>query len=668
MNMNIDMSEYKDLFISEIREYLGKLNELILTLEKEKDNDEIVNEIFRLVHSIKGSSAAMGLTDLSNLAHAMEDLITALKEKKLEISSDIIDLLLKGIDFIEKMIDAYEKGQPLPSPKKFIEILRKITEKSEREINIAEQAGAQNETIFKLVIRLSEECPSPKLKVFAILKEVEERGVLINVNPDPASMDKDVREIVIFFIARKDVIPELETVLSKIPEISEFNIQETSAEETGLDVRKLEELKLMKPSDEEVTRLVKKIEEFIESEESVTIESGVEKDYMHKRIEEIKVKVKSLDKLFDLVGEIILIKSRLAQIAKKLDSSELYDVISSFELIANMLQEEVMNMRLVPVGQVFNLLPRLVRDLARELGKEVDLIIEGKDIALDRKILEEIVDPLMHVVRNAVDHGIEKPEERIAKGKPRVGTIIVSARREGDYVVIEVEDDGRGIDPEYVKKIAVERGLISRSVAEKLSDKEALMLITLPGFTTRNQSTQVSGRGIGMNIVKEKIESIGGVLEIDSKPGVGTKVIMKLPPSLAIIYAIIVRVGNEKFAVPITSIERIIYLDDNIIRSVAGKEVVYIHNKEILPLYRLSKILNINDASEKQALIVRTDKGRYALAVDYVEELESVVVKPLGKIVKNVRGIAGATILGDGRVCLILDPYTLVSLYEYSEE
>ena len=668
MNMNIDMSEYKDLFISEVREYLGKLNELILTLEKEKDNDEIVNEIFRLVHSIKGSSAAMGLTDLSNLAHAMEDLITALKEKKLEISSDIIDLLLKGIDFIEKMIDAYEKEQPLPSPKKFIEILRKITEKSEREINIAEQAGAQNETIFKLVIRLSEECPSPKLKVFAILKEVEERGVLINVNPDPASMDKDVREIVIFFIARKDVIPELETVLSKIPEISEFNIQETSAEETGLDVRKLEELKLMKPSDEEVTRLVKKIEEFIESEESVTIESGVEKDYMHKRIEEIKVKVKSLDKLFDLVGEIILIKSRLAQIAKKLDSSELYDVISSFELIANMLQEEVMNMRLVPVGQVFNLLPRLVRDLARELGKEVDLIIEGKDIALDRKILEEIVDPLMHVVRNAVDHGIEKPEERTAKGKPRVGTIIVSARREGDYVVIEVEDDGRGIDPEYVKKIAVERGLISRSVAEKLSDKEALMLITLPGFTTRNQSTQVSGRGIGMNIVKEKIESIGGVLEIDSKPGVGTKVIMKLPPSLAIIYAIIVRVGNEKFAVPITSIERIIDLDDNIIRSVAGKEVVYIHNKEILPLYRLSKILNINDASEKQALIVRTDKGRYALAVDYVEELESVVVKPLGKIVKNVRGIAGATILGDGRVCLILDPYTLVSLYEYSEE
>ncbi len=668
MNMNIDMSEYKDLFISEVREYLGKLNELILTLEKEKDNDEIVNEIFRLVHSIKGSSAAMGLTDLSNLAHAMEDLITALKEKKLEISSDIIDLLLKGIDFIEKMIDAYEKEQPLPSPKKFIEILRKITEKSEREINIAEQAGAQNETIFKLVIRLSEECPSPKLKVFAILKEVEERGVLINVNPDPASMDKDVREIVIFFIARKDVIPELETVLSKIPEISEFNIQETSAEETGLDVRKLEELKLMKPSDEEVTRLVKKIEEFIESEESVTIESGVEKDYMHKRIEEIKVKVKSLDKLFDLVGEIILIKSRLAQIAKKLDSSELYDVISSFELIANMLQEEVMNMRLVPVGQVFNLLPRLVRDLARELGKEVDLIIEGKDIALDRKILEEIVDPLMHVVRNAVDHGIEKPEERTAKGKPRVGTIIVSARREGDYVVIEVEDDGRGIDPEYVKKIAVERGLISRSVAEKLSDKEALMLITLPSFTTRSQSTQVSGRGIGMNIVKEKIESIGGVLEIDSKPGVGTKVIMKLPPSLAIIYAIIVRVGNEKFAVPITSIERIIDLDDNIIRSVAGKEVVYIHNKEILPLYRLSKILNINDASEKQALIVRTDKGRYALAVDYVEELESVVVKPLGKIVKNVRGIAGATILGDGRVCLILDPYTLVSLYEYSEE
>ena len=669
MNMDIDMSEYKEIFVSEVREYLSKLNNLLLTLEKQKSNLKLVNEIFRLIHSIKGSSAAMGLSDLSNLAHAMEDLLSAIKDGKLEVTSDIIDLLLKGIDFIGSMIDAYDEGKPLPSPNKLIEVIRSIQgsqEKAPQASSILSVQGQDSDTVCKLRIKLSDECPSPKLKVFAIMKEVEERGVLVNVKPDPTSMSKDAREVTIYFLADKDNLTELENVLRKIPEVAEFSINEANANEAGLSTEELGELSSVKPSDEEVAHLVKKIEEFIEGEESATVE--VEKDYMHKRIEEIKVKVKSLDKLFDLVGEMILVKSRLAQIAKKLNSPELSNTISSFELIANMLQEEVMNMRLVPIGQVFNLLPRLARDLSRELGKEVDLIIEGKDIALDRKILEEIVDPLMHVVRNAIDHGIEKPEERLAKGKPRVGTVRVSARREGNYVIIEVEDDGRGIDPSQVRKIAVERGLISQSAAEKLTDKEALMLITLPGFTTRKQSSQVSGRGIGMNVVKEKLESIGGVLEIESKPDVGTKVIMKLPPSLAVIYAIIVRVGDERYAVPVASIERIININKENVKSVAGREVVYTSNKEIIPLYRLSKLFSIRTKTngESQALLVRYDKGKYALAVDYVEELESVVVKPLGRIVKNVRGIAGATILGDGRVCLIMDPYTLVSSYEYS--
>ncbi len=662
--MSTDMSEYKELFISEVREYLNELNKLLISLEKDKMNNAIITEIFRLVHSIKGSSGIMGLSELSALAHAMEDVLSAIKEGKLKVTSNVIDLLLEGVDTIESMINAYEENKSYPHPTKLINALKKIIKSGQVEIRNPNSNFKETtqEKIFLLEVEVSKDCTSPKLRVFAVLKEVEERGILIRVDPDPAEMPKDVRDVRIYFMSSEEVITELSEAIKKMPEIYKYAIKEVSPEDIGIDPKELELLKSAKPSDEEVANLVKKIEEFIESEESATLEAGSDKDYVHKRIEEIKVKVKSLDKLFDLVGEMILVKSRLARIAKDLNKPELTNIISSFELIANMLQEEVMNMRLVPIGQVFNLLPRLVRDLAKELGKEVDLIIEGSDIALDRKILEEIVDPLMHIVRNAVDHGIESPQERISKGKPAVGTIRVSARREGNYVIIEVEDDGKGINPELVKKIAIERGLISPAAAEKMTDKEALMLITLPGFTTRNQSSQVSGRGMGMNVVKEKLESIGGILEISSKVGAGTKITMKLPPSLAVINAAIVRVGNERFAIPVASIERILNLKKEIIRSITGREVIYSNTKEIIPLCRLSKIFNINDSNERQAIIIKAEGGKYAVAVDYVEELNDIVVKPLGRLVKNTRGIAGATILGDGKICLILDPYALYTL------
>lgn len=651
--MNDEIKEHKDIFISETREYITRLNDILIKLEKDPESKELVNELLRILHSIKSSSAMMGLNDLSMFVHRMEEFFQLVRDHKVRIMPETIDALLKGIDSIEKSVNAFERNLIYTiSDKEISELLEILKKRLE---------GSKSADVYVLSLRFDETCPSPKLRIFTLIKEIEERGTLIRVDPKPDDITKDTQDVKLVFTLfdDEDGKAELEEILKSSSEINEYSLEKKSCDEIGLVPKELEVLKKAKPSDEEVINLIRNIEETLDKEESVTVESGESvKDYVHKKIEEIKVKVKSLDALFDLVGELILVKSRLTSIAKKLGLPELIDVISSFERISNELQAEVMSMRLVPLSQIFNLLPRYVRDLSKELGKEVDLIIEGREIAIDRKILEEIVDPLIHVVKNAIDHGIEEPEERVKKGKPRVGTVRVVARREDNYVVIGVEDDGRGLDLKQIRKVAVERGLINPTTAERLSDKEVLSLITLPGFTTREQATQVSGRGMGMNTVKEKLEALGGVLEISSVPDKGTKVLLKLPPSLAVIRAVIIRSGDDKFAVPVTSVESITILSQGNIKSITGNEFIYTHGGEIIPLFRSSKILNTTASDEKLALILRNENQnrKYALAIDHVEEIEEIVIKPLGKIVKGIKGFTGATILGDGKVCLVIDP------------
>ncbi|RLG77007.1 MAG: hypothetical protein DRO12_03310 [Thermoprotei archaeon] len=656
--MDINPLEYKDLFLSEAKDNITKLNELLLKLEKVK-SAELVDEIFRIVHSLKSSSAAIGLDQLSLLMHSLEDLLTIIKEGKIDITSDIVDMLLKGIDLAESMILAFEENNPPPDAREFIEEIKRFTEHAKSSHS---HASVKDESfkLYSLTIKFSEDCTAPRLKMFTILKEVEEHGVLVKVHPDPASENVSSYEYEVVLYIEQGRLGELEKNLNKVEGVEEVKLREVKPEEVGVDSATLEELIESRPSSTEIEELVKKFEESLEKEESATLKVERESGYARRRIEEIKVKVKDLDMLLDVVGELVLIKSRLSRLAKESNVPSLKEVVSSFERTINTLQGIVMGMRLIPIGQVLGMLPRMVRDLSKELGKEVDLIIEGKDIALDRRILEEIIDPLMHIVRNAIDHGIESPEERVKSGKPRVGTIIVRAKREGDYVIIEVEDDGKGIDPKEVKKIAVEKGLISPSAAEKMSDEEAFMLITLPGFSTRKKASMVSGRGMGMSAVKEKIESIGGSLEIWSVPGRGTRVSIRLPPSLAIVSAVLVRSCGNVYAIPTTAVSGILKFNGSNIKLVAGNEVL-VHRGRALPLVRLSSILKCDRADdEHEILLIDAGHKSYALAVEAVEGLEDVVTKPVNKFIQGIKEFSGVTILGDGKVCMILDPYSLV--------
>ena len=656
--MDINMSEYKDLFLSEAKDSIAKLNELLLKLEKVKSL-ELIDEIFRIVHSLKSSSAAMGLDQLSLLMHTLEDLLTVIREGRADVSSDIIDLLLKGVDLAESVILAFEEDRPLPKIEKFVEEISRFIEITKNP-HPHTQEKDKNFRLYSLTVKFSKDCAAPRLKMFAILKEVEEHGILIKVEPDPASEHVSSREYQVLLYIEQRGLNGLRKNLGKVEDIEELELKEVKPEEVGVDPTLLQELVESRPSITEIEDLVKKFEETLEKEESATLKVERGSGYTRRKIEEIKIKVKDLDKLFDIVGELVLIKSRLSRLARESNIPSLKEVVSSFERTINILQEVVMAMRLIPIGQVLGMLPRMVRDLSKELGKEVDLIIEGKDIALDRKILEEIIDPLMHIVRNAIDHGIESPEERVKKGKPRVGTVAVRARREGDYVIIEVEDDGRGIDPEEVKKLAIEKGLISPSAAERMSDEEALMLITLPGFSTKKSAGMVSGRGMGMSAVKEKIESIGGVLEIRSTPGKGTRVSIRLPPSLAIVSAVLVRSCGDVYAIPTTAVSGILKLDKSNVRLIAGSEVL-VHRSRTLPLIRLSEILKCSNANdEREVLLIDAGNKSYALAVEAVEELEDIVAKPVTKFIQGIKEFSGVTILGDGKVCMILDPYSLI--------
>jgi two-component system chemotaxis sensor kinase CheA len=385
-----------------------------------------------------------------------------------------------------------------------------------------------------------------------------------------------------------------------------------------------------------------------------------------KGIQSLRVSVKRLDTLMNLVGELVINKARLSQIASSYKISELDETLTQLDRLTDDLQNEVMQARLVPVEHIFNRFPRMVRDLARELGKEIDFIIEGKEIELDRTVLDEIGEPLTHLLRNSVDHGIEPPEKREQKAKKRVGTIKLTARREKNQVIIEVADDGKGIDPQKMRDAAVKKGIMSQEEVSRLDDREAIMLISTPGFSTSSQVTELSGRGVGVDVVKTTIESLGGSMEIDSKPGLGTKFTLKLPLTMAIIQTLLVGVGNETYAIPSINVVETVEIGADKIKTIQRQEVIQLRD-EIIPLLRLHHVLGapatatatVNDGSISIVVVERGGK-HVGLVVDTLIDLQEIVIKSLDDSLRRIKGLAGATILGDGRVALILDVGTLI--------
>ncbi len=650
-----DMSEYKEMYAVEAAEHLQSMNEALLNLEKDPENSETINVMFRAAHTLKGMSATMGYTNIKELTHEMENLMDSVRKNEMKLDSAAIDILFEGLDTLEKMAETPENCSRFDISALIgkISLLSKretgaeatgqvktpgteaadVTHDSSKPGNTGQEKVEDGCTILDITVTLHESCVLKSARSTVVMRNLSELGEIIETHPSIKEIEDEKfdREFKIV-VSTKEEAAKLEKSIMKISEIAKVEIKT-----------------------HEGTQAKAKVEE-----KSCNPDSN---KTAIKSVQSVRVSIERLDSLMNLVGELIINKIRLMQLATVHKLDVLEETLASLNRLTNELQEEIMASRMVPIEQIFNRFPRMVRDLAKKEGKEIDLILEGGDIELDRTVLDEIGDPLVHILRNCVDHGIESPEVRKQAGKNPKGTIKLIARREKNHVVIEALDDGKGMDPQKFRETAVKKGLLTQEEAEKLSDNEAINLSFMPGFSTAEKVTDVSGRGVGMDVVRTKIGSMGGSIKLESAKGAGTKIILKLPLTVAIIHSLMVKVGKDVYAVPIANVVRDLAIKKDQIKTIKGEEVILIRG-EVLPIVRLHKLFGIIDTNgSEDLLVVVVERGgsNIGLVVDQVIGQQEVILKSLeNHILKGVRGFAGATILGDGNVALILDVVTLL--------
>jgi two-component system, chemotaxis family, sensor kinase CheA len=611
----MDMSKYMGIFKAESEKYIKEMSDSLLALEKDPENTEQMNTIFRAAHTFKGMAATMGFKEIVELTHEMESLIDRLRTRQLLLTSSLIDILFICVDSLEELVE-----------------------------NVCENKGNGPEKRKKDTRNTYESYPDTR-EVLRTLKAVDEL-------PEKSCIQKDEDELLFVEIENNQK--------QKIPNTEETRLTERISKV----VYQIEEE--IHKTEKEVCEAEREIHEtgkgmFEAKREGKTCASPKLNPKI-KNIQSSRISTEQLDKLMNLVGELVINRSRIKELTGNLKSKELELALSEFYKLTRELQEEVIDIRMVPLDHITYIYPRMVRDLAHAQNKEIDFIIKGKEIKLDRTILEEIGDSLVHLLRNAVDHGIEVPERRAELGKKETGTILITALRQENFALIKIEDDGCGIDTEEIRKVALEKGIISIEKAEQLQEREAMQLIFTPGFSTSSIVTDISGRGIGMDVVKNKIERLGGSVKVESKPGFGSTFELKLPLTIAVYQAILIRVGKERYAIPFTNIIKNIEISTREVRHIKGEEAIIINNK-IVPLLRLQRVFQLPVQEEKNIFIVIVEKfGQLiGIVVDQLLGKQEVIVKNFkSRLLENTRGFAGATILGDGNVVLIIDVNSLI--------
>lgn len=651
----MDLSQYMDIFVAESQEHLDNLNKNLLLLEKNPDNNSILNEIFRSAHTLKGMAATMGLERTAELTHEMETVLSLLKEGKIAVKQDIIDLLLSCLDDLNAMISGFvEDGKEPCIAQGLIDALRNLSESgsdssqeqtdssdiefNEYELSVLKASKESNYKSYHIKIELAEGTVMKAARAFMVFRCLEDFGQIIKCIPPVQDLEEEKfdNSFEIFLITMDD-IEKIATDLNRISEvrvasITEVNIDKSSKTSAGDN---------QKDSTEAKNSII--------SNKALLLKT-------------VRVDIDRLDDMMNLVGELVINKTRLEQIASGYRMSELEEAIEQMGRLTTDLQSLVMKVRMVPIRQVFDRFPRMVRDISHSLNKSVELVIEGEQTELDRTVIDEIGEPLVHLIRNALDHGIEPPDVRAEADKPKTALLRLAARQEGNNVIIEVEDDGEGIDINEVRKQAINKGFIDPREGELLDDKAVLNIIFEPGFSTNNTVNDISGRGVGMDVVKSKIESLNGTVDIETEKGKGTKVIINLPLTLAIIQALLVKVGEEQYAIPLHSIDETTFLIPEQIKMVQNQEVFLLRDM-VLPLIRCSRLLEVPTADQKngEEFVVVVHKGaqRLGLVVDQLVGQQEIVIKPLGNLLSGIPGIAGATILGNGQVAIILDVNSL---------
>ncbi len=642
-----DMREILEEFLIEADEILSNLDQDLIELENNPEDKDLLNKIFRGMHTLKGGAGFLNLTTIVEIAHKIEDIFNKLRNDEMTLTPEMMDVIFEGVDKLKEAIDMLKENDEIPDEDDIKDILQKLTAILEGG-EVPQQDTSTSET---------QEVKGEKNENEGEIEFIE-------------GVDEDIKKLILQFKG-KDLGEILEEIILLPPD-----------ERPPLDV--IEKLEQLIVEGKDVKDLIKKKEEPKEEKtEAQSVNTQKEekkpvkeekkeppkKKKQEKKEEVIRVDVERVETLMNLVGELVLDRNRIVKLASNLESKcgdsevieELIDSITGMSRTVSDLQDAVMKLRMQPVKKIFSKFPRIVRDLAKKLNKKVNLVLEGEDTEIDRSILDKLEDPLIHLVRNAIDHGIEPPEERVKAGKPEEGIIKLSAFQEGDRIIIAIEDDGRGINVEKVKKKAVEKGLITPEQADNMSDKEAFELLFMPGFSTAEQVSEVSGRGVGMDVVASTIHTLRGTIEVESEPGKGTKFIMKLPLTVAIIRTLMVGVNERIFAIPLYSVVEIVKYDQDNVKKV-GNFKSFMLRDEVYLLFSLSELFDMKDTEDKEFIvIVRVGEKNIAISVDNLFGEEEIVIKPLGKLLEDVQGIAGATITGDGKVVLIVDTNSLIN-------
>ncbi|QQW93891.1 hybrid sensor histidine kinase/response regulator [Helicobacter pylori] len=643
-----DLQEIMEDFLIEAFEMNEQLDQDLVELEHNPEDLDLLNRIFRVAHTIKGSSSFLNLNILTRLTHNMEDVLNRARKGEIKITPDIMDVVLRSIDLMKTLLVTIRDTGSDTNNGKENEIEEAV--KQLQAITSQNLEGAKETSGTK-------EAPKKEVKKEAEKENTEENQE--NKAKAPTAKDfasdnplADEPDLDYSNMSAEEVEAEIERLLNKR--------QEADKERRAQKKQEAKPKQEVAPKTEtpKAPKTETKAKAKADTEENKTPSIGVEQT--------VRVDVRRLDHLMNLIGELVLGKNRLIRIYGDVEErydgekflEELNQVVSSISAVTTDLQLAVMKTRMQPVGKVFNKFPRMVRDLSRELGKSIELIIEGEETELDKSIVEEIGDPLIHIIRNSCDHGIEPLEERRRLNKPETGKVQLSAYNEGNHIVIKISDDGKGLDPVMLKEKAIEKGVISERDAEGMSDREAFNLIFKPGFSTAKVVSNVSGRGVGMDVVKTNIEKLNGIIEIDSEVGVGTTQKLKIPLTLAIIQALLVGVQEEYYAIPLSSVLETVRISQDEIYTVDGKSVLRLRD-EVLSLVRLSDIFKVDAILESNSdvyvVIIGLADQKIGVIVDYLIGQEEVVIKSLGYYLKNTRGIAGATVRGDGKITLIVD-------------
>ena len=699
----MDVSQYLEIFIDESEEHLQTLSDCIMVLEKEPDNKDTINEVFRAAHSLKGMAGTMGFKRMQHLTHDMENVFQEVRSDHIKVTSGMIDLLFKCLDALEGYVDNIKSTSDegtedneviIKELNDFIAKTEGVEETGNTETSEAKEAAPEStqeekagqekieltndekkaireaesngQHIYVMTVHIQKDCLLKAARAFLVFKAVEDFGQILVYRPSSQDIEDEKFEFEFsFFLASEESEDKIVAAAKAVSEIEKVDAEEIHLDEYVKEAETQEEQQAKEAAAEQKEAPA----EAPKAAEKKAPAANAKKQTNAKPVtgRTVRVDIEKLDALMNQVSELIIAKNSLVSISSnesgEYQNQSFHEQIEYLERITTNLHESVMKVRMVPIESVVNKFPRMIRDLSRKLGKKMELYMTGEDTELDRTVVDQIGDPLQHLLRNSADHGLEDNATRVERGKPEVGSIFLKAFQEGNNVIIEVGDDGNGIDVEKVKQKAVEKGNLTQEQADALTEKEAIDLLFKPSFSTSDKVTDVSGRGVGLDVVKSKIEALGGDVEVKTKYGEGSTFSIRLPLTLAIIQALMVKVGEEKYAIALGSIETIEDVPVSEIKYVHAKEVINLRGN-VIPLIRLRELLDVPGEPEESdnivIVIVRKGDKLAGLVVDNLIGQMEIVIKSLGKYININRMISGATILGDGSVALIIDANTLV--------